>query len=147
MKHQLKSLGMELKVDYDSSDFQVIGNFTELSQILMNLLSNARDAVRDSELKIISMGFKDEGEEVHVWVQDTGRGVSSEYAEELFKPFFTTKAHQEGTGLGLYISKIIADRNLARLSFECIKDRHGRMLGTRFSLYLKNKSVNSQKVA
>jgi signal transduction histidine kinase len=147
MKHHLKALGMELKVDYDSNDYQVQGNFTELSQILVNLLSNARDAIRDAEIKVISLGFKGEGAEVHVWVQDTGPGVPQEYAEEVFKPFFTTKAHQEGTGLGLYISKLIAERNRAKLEFECLKDRHGRVLGTRFSLRLKNPSFESKKAA
>jgi len=147
MKHHLKALGMELKVDYDSVDYKVCGNFTELSQILVNLLGNARDAIRDSEIKVISLGFKAEDTDVHVWVQDTGPGVPQEYEHELFKPFFTTKAHQDGTGLGLYISKLIADRNQARLRFECLKDRHGRVLGTRFSLHLKNQAATNKQAA
>lgn len=147
MKHQLKVLGVELKVDYDSKDYQVKGNFTELSQIMMNLLSNARDALRDSEIKLISIGFKGDENGVHVWVQDSGRGVPDEYASDLFKPFFTTKSDQEGTGLGLYISKIIADRNQAVLNFECLKDRHNRVLGTRFSLRLKLKADTTKLAA
>ena len=145
MKHHLKSYGIELKVDRDGEDCRVRGNFTELSQVVVNLLSNARDAVRDGEIKLISIGYKSEGGEVILWVQDSGRGVPETYATEIFKPFFTTKAHQEGTGLGLYISKIIAERNKAELGFEVIKDRSGRILGTRFTLKLREKAF--EKVA
>jgi signal transduction histidine kinase len=141
MKHHLKTFGIELKVDYDSDDCRVQGNFTELSQVVVNLLTNARDAVRDTEMKTISMGYKSEGGRVTVWVQDSGRGIPEVHASEIFKPFFTTKAHQEGTGLGLYICKLIADRNSADLAFDLIKDRAGRVLGTRFLLVLRAKGA------
>jgi len=141
MKHHLKSFGIELKVDCPAEDCRVTGNFTEISQVVVNLLSNARDAVRDAELKVISLGYKSEGGLVSVWVQDSGRGIPETYAAEVFKPFFTTKAHQEGTGLGLYISKMIADRNQASLSFETLKDRSGRVVGTRFMLVLREKAI------
>jgi signal transduction histidine kinase len=141
MKHHLKSFGIELKVDCDTEDCRVAGNFTELSQVVVNLLSNARDAVRDSEIKLISMGYKSEGGKVRVWVQDSGHGIPDTYAEEIFKPFFTTKAHQEGTGMGLYISRLIAERNKAELRFETLRDRAGRVLGTRFSLLLNERAV------
>jgi signal transduction histidine kinase len=139
MKHHLKSFGIDFSVDYDAADCRVHGNFTELSQVVVNLLSNARDAVRDAEIKQISLGFKTEGGRVSVWVQDSGRGIPDALAEEIFKPFFTTKAHQEGTGLGLYISRLIAERNQGELSFETLRDRSGRVLGTRFSLVLREK--------
>ncbi|MEO5668220.1 MAG: HAMP domain-containing sensor histidine kinase [Bdellovibrionota bacterium] len=145
MKHHLKSFGIELKVDCDADDCRARGNFTEISQVVVNLLSNARDAVREAEMKVISLGYKSEGGNVTVWVQDSGRGIPDDYAEEVFKPFFTTKAHQEGTGLGLYISKLIAERNKAELAFETLKDRSGRVLGTRFTLTLREKAF--QKIA
>jgi len=135
-KHHLRSSGIEVEVDFFPGEIFIKGNFTELSQVLVNLLSNARDAVKMSERKIVSIGFGVQGQSVCVWVQDSGEGIAKEIQAEVFKPFFTTKANEEGTGLGLYISQMIAERNSAVLEHESLQDRSGRSLGTRFTIKL-----------
>ena len=142
-KHHLRSAGIVVETDFYPEDVFVNGNFTELSQVLVNLLSNARDAVKNSERKVVSLGFGIQNDNVFVWVQDSGEGISDSIKEEVFKPFFTTKANEEGTGLGLYISQMIAERNQAELQHESLKDRGGRGLGTRFTLVLPLKHASS----
>ncbi len=143
-KHHLRSVGIQVECDFYPSELFVLGNFTELSQVLVNLLSNARDAVKSTERKIVSLGFGLENKMVCIWVQDTGEGISDQIKEEVFKPFFTTKSNEEGTGLGLYISQMIAERNKAELNHESLKDRSGRVLGTRFTLRLALSHASTQ---
>jgi signal transduction histidine kinase len=133
-KHHIKSQGIELKIDIPSTDLQVRGNFVELGQVLVNLLTNAKDACRRSDRKKISVGFAERNNQVVLWVEDTGTGIRDEIAKEIFKPFFTTKEVNKGTGMGLYISRIIARRHRAELLFENVKDPSGRILGSRFEL-------------
>jgi two-component system NtrC family sensor kinase len=133
-KHHIKSQGIELKVDIPSADLSVRGNFVELGQVLVNLLTNAKDACRRSERKKISVGFGERDNQIVLWVEDTGSGIREEIAKEVFKPFFTTKEVNKGTGMGLYISRIIARRHRADLNFQNVKDSSGRTLGTRFEL-------------
>ena len=77
----------------------IMGDVTSLSQALMNLCTNARDAMPDGG-KLIIRG-KQEGKQVLVTVSDTGRGMNREAVEKCFDPFFTTKPIGKGTGLGL----------------------------------------------
>lgn len=133
-KHHIKSQGIDLKIDLPSSDQMVRGNFVELGQVLVNLLTNAKDACRRSDRKKISVGFGERNNQVVLWVEDTGTGIRDEIAKEIFKPFFTTKEVNKGTGMGLYISRIIARRHRAELHFENVKDSSGRILGSRFEL-------------
>lgn len=141
-KHHLRSQGIEVVTSFANIDVSVNGNFTELSQIIVNLLTNARDAVKHSEEKKITLGFLLENEQVKIWVEDTGPGVDSSIEGDIFKPFFTTKASEEGTGLGLYISQMIAQRNKAALSYVSLNDSSEQKSGTRFTLVMKVLTVD-----
>jgi signal transduction histidine kinase/CheY-like chemotaxis protein len=83
----------------------VVGDPIRLEQVLVNLLSNALDALRSVKppRRLIVDSFVDGGR-VSVTVTDNGPGVSAEILERLFRPFATTKGRR-GTGLGLYISR------------------------------------------
>jgi two-component system sensor kinase FixL len=89
----------------------VRGDRTRLSQVFLNLLTNARHAVEASPVRRLSVRSRREpGAELPVVVEvaDTGVGFSDEVARRLFQPFFTTK--ESGHGLGLSISRsIVAD--------------------------------------
>ncbi|PYP73741.1 MAG: hypothetical protein DMD41_04530 [Gemmatimonadetes bacterium] len=76
-----------------------------LEQVMVNLLSNALDALRTVRPpRVLTVDSWLEVERVHVAVQDNGPGIAPEIAERLFRPFATTKGRR-GTGLGLYISR------------------------------------------
>ena len=93
---------------------QVVGDATQIQQVLMNLCVNARDAMPDGgtlTLEAETITFSEAeaqrkidaepGEYVQVRVQDTGTGMPDEVADKIFEPFFSTKEEGEGTGLGL----------------------------------------------
>jgi predicted ATPase/signal transduction histidine kinase len=94
---------------------QVMGDRVQLQQVLINLMINSIDAMRDvdgaRELAIKSQ--RTENEQLQVSVSDTGVGLPSQQADQIFNPFFTTKPH--GTGMGLRISRSIIESHGGRL--------------------------------
>jgi C4-dicarboxylate-specific signal transduction histidine kinase len=93
----------------------VVGDRVQLQQVLMNLMVNGIDAMRDvdgtRELAVKSEQV--ENEQVVVSVSDTGPGLPPQQAEQIFDAFFTTKPH--GTGMGLRISRTIVESHGGRL--------------------------------
>src|ERR1700730_15984286 len=94
---------------------QIIGDRVQLQQVMMNLMINGIDAMKDvdgmRELAIKSQ--RAEHEEILVSVTDSGVGLPSQQAEQIFKAFFTTKPH--GTGMGRRISRSIIESRAGRL--------------------------------
>jgi PAS domain S-box-containing protein len=103
---------------------------TELSQVILNLLSNARDAVKALEERWIRVEVLDQGDFVEIMVTDSGRGIPEAVRPRLMQPFFTTKDVGQGTGLGLSISKGLVEAHAGRLLY----DETSR--NTRFLLFL-----------
>lgn len=109
----------------------------EFKQVLLNLIQNARDAVEDSrtepsEEKLITIGVEELETSVKIFVCDNGDGIPEDVAERIFEPYFTTKEEGRGTGVGLYMSKIIIEQNMkGMLYFENLNP------GTRFVIELK----------
>lgn len=107
---RLEANGTKLIVDMDTTDLIVSCRVTELSQVLLNLLNNSHDAIADSKSeKWIRIEAKKVGGKVEISITDSGHGISKEQAEDIFKPFYTTKETEKGTGLGLSISKRIIE--------------------------------------
>jgi two-component system, cell cycle sensor histidine kinase and response regulator CckA len=79
----------------------VCGDTTQIYQVLMNLVVNARDAMPDGGKLSISAKNAREGNYIVITVTDTGIGMSKDVRERIFEPFFTTKEIDKGTGLGL----------------------------------------------
>jgi CheY-like chemotaxis protein len=89
----------------------VLGDETQLLEILQNLLKNARDAVSrggDVELRAEIVGEAEGTPRLDVCVSDSGTGIDPENVEAIFEPFMTTKPVGKGTGLGLSTSRAIA---------------------------------------
>jgi signal transduction histidine kinase len=89
----------------------------EIRQIISNLVGNAIDALQSSEKPEITIAVRENFREVELFVGDNGCGVPPEIAEKIFMPFFTTK-RDVGTGLGLYISRELAQKNGGALGLE-----------------------------
>jgi len=94
---------------------QVMGDRVQLQQVMMNLISNSIDAMKDldgsRELAIKSQ--RAENQQLMVSVSDTGMGLPPQQADQIFNAFFTTKFH--GTGMGLSISRSIVESHSGRL--------------------------------
>jgi signal transduction histidine kinase len=92
-----------------------MGDRVQLQQVLMNLMINGIDAMKDVDgaRELIIKSERGEDEQVLVSVSDTGVGLPAEQAEQIFHAFFTTKPH--GTGMGLRISRSIIESHGGRL--------------------------------
>jgi NO-binding membrane sensor protein with MHYT domain len=110
MRHSI-SVRAELAADLP----QVMGDRVQLQQVMMNLITNSIDAMKDvdgtRELAIRSQ--RAEHEQLMVCVSDTGVGLPLQPADQIFRAFFTTKPH--GTGMGLSISRSIVESHSGRL--------------------------------
>jgi PAS domain S-box-containing protein len=94
---------------------QIMGDRVQLQQVTMNLIINSIDALKnlDGTREIAIMSQRAENKQLQVSVRDTGIGLPSEQADQIFNAFFTTKDH--GTGMGLRISRSIIESHGGRL--------------------------------
>lgn len=93
-----------------------MGREGQLSQVILNLLSNAIDAVKTCEDKWIQVKFEESDKAFDIFVSDSGPGVAKEIRDKIMEPFFTTKDVNQGTGLGLSISKSIMSSHQGELN-------------------------------
>ena len=86
----------------------------QAEQVILNLLNNAMDAMRDNDIRALSIETSNDGDEgASLTVTDNGCGFQPEIAEKMFEAFYTTK--DDGTGLGLSISRSIIEAHGGRL--------------------------------
>ncbi len=90
----------------------------QISQVLLNLLNNAYEAVCTSEKRWVRIAAREAGPLIEISVQDSGPGIPPELRAKIFEPFFSTKSNQEGIGMGLSISKRIVESHGGTLSLE-----------------------------
>lgn len=107
VNHQVVGSSMELELTLDPQSPWIVGDPTRLEQVFVNLFSNALDAMRTHPgMRRLSVRTVVRDGQVGVSVVDSGTGVPPEIAEQVFRPFISTKG-KSGTGLGLYISRQI----------------------------------------
>lgn len=119
----LTSHRMDLdQISYEVSDFDqsitINTQFVLLSQVIVNLILNAADAIANLDQRWIKVDIVDDAKNVSIRVIDSGKGLDSKIASEIFKPFYTTKELEKGTGLGLSLSKEIAEKHNGTLDYE-----------------------------
>ena len=110
MRHNV-SIRTELATDLP----QIFGDGVQLQQVVMNLIVNGIEAMKDVDgrRELFVKSERTENEQVFVSVSDTGIGLAPQVVEQIFEPFFTTKPH--GTGMGLHISRSIIESHGGRL--------------------------------
>jgi signal transduction histidine kinase len=98
--------------------YEVEGYESEFKQVLINIVNNAREAIaeqaesRDMREKWIHIHVLRTEKELIITVQDNGGGIPEAILQDIFEPYHSTKYAQQGTGLGLYMSKLIIERNM-----------------------------------
>ncbi|TNM61466.1 sensor histidine kinase [Aliirhizobium smilacinae] len=107
---RLKAADAELHITVEPGLVRVMAGAVRLQQVLVNIVTNAADAVEGLEDRRIDVSASGAGEKVMIIVRDRGPGVPAAIRERIFDPFFTTKGVGKGLGLGLSISyNIIKD--------------------------------------
>jgi two-component system sensor kinase FixL len=116
--------GVHLSLDVDEHLPPVRGDKVQLQQVMLNLIVNAFDAVRDVDpldRVVTAFAGRDRDGMIRVAVRDRGHGMSADRLERIFKPFVTSKA--QGLGLGLSISRSIVEMHRGRLWAEKNSDQ------------------------
>ena len=110
--NQYKQTGIEVVEAYEENLPEIRGNFANLGQVCLNIISNAILAVDSRQGKIIITTHYDKARGMVILdCEDNGPGIPKEVMNDIFKPFFTTKEAGKGTGQGLYISHEIVRRH------------------------------------
>jgi signal transduction histidine kinase len=138
VSNQLTMGGHEVKLHL-SPDLPEIDALTgQLEDVWLNLLINARDALRETKsgMIVIRSGLSKDAKAVEVTVSDNGSGIAEENLKHVFDPDFTTKPRGVGTGLGLYICRQIVGQHKGQIT---ITSQEGK--GTRVSVLLPIKAV------
>jgi PAS domain S-box-containing protein len=114
MRGELQQAGITLQTRFPPAAALVKGDRVQLQQVVMNLVLNAREAMREQgEGGAIHVALSEGGGEVALVVEDTGPGVAAGISDRIFEPLFTTK--EGGLGLGLSICRSIIDAHGGRL--------------------------------
>jgi len=129
------SIDIELKIDANSEYY---GLEDELQQVLIILLNNAKDALIEKKIANpkITIAVQKFEELYSIVICDNAGGIKEELVDKIFEPYFTTKHKTQGTGLGLYISKLIIEDNM----FGTINLRNS-VKGACFIIELPNKKL------
>jgi PAS domain S-box-containing protein len=106
LQRQLETQGIKLTTSLPATPVRVAGSPMQLEQVLLNLLSNASDAIEEKRngAGAIQIQLSTNDKDAVIQVADNGGGISSESLDQIFDPFFTTKPVGKGSGLGLAIS-------------------------------------------
>ena len=124
----------------DGPDVLVMANPQEMKQVILNLLVNALDSI--DEAGEVELTVKRDGDEARLVLTDNGCGMNEEVLQNLFEPFFTSRASKKGTGLGLSIAhRIITDHD-GRIEVKS----NGPGCGAMFSVILPVASITSQSL-
>ena len=112
---QLRLHNIEVKKELGIDLPMILGDKNHMEQVVLNLITNARDAIEERRKKgainkkggiieIMTRRSDQDEKLVEIVIKDTGTGIASEIRDKIFDPFFTTKEIGKGTGLGLSIS-------------------------------------------
>jgi PAS domain S-box-containing protein len=118
---RFKGHSVHLSIGEIPDDLAIECKPIQISQVLLNLLNNAFDAVSTLEERWVRVEIIDRDSRILIKVTDSGQGIQSEVANRLFQPFFTTKEAGKGTGLGLSISRGIVEDHAGTLSVDATK--------------------------
>ncbi|MDY6910170.1 MAG: ATP-binding protein [Thermodesulfobacteriota bacterium] len=115
LKHKMELQKIVLETDFQPELPSVSGDLNQIQQTIMNLVFNAMEAMPGGGRLTLRTRFDPEEHRVSVEVRDTGHGIPEELKSRIFEPFFSTKSHDKGVGLGLAVV------------YGIIKEHHGEI--------------------
>jgi len=113
IESSLKHNNIDLQIVIEDES-KVVGYPREFAQAILNILSNAKDVLleRNVENPYIRLTLQKGSKYALIKIEDNAGGIKDEIIERIFEPYFTTKHAKQGTGIGLYMSKIIIEENM-----------------------------------
>ncbi len=114
IKPSLTNSNITYEQNSEDDGLTIHGYGNEFSQVIINLLNNARDVLieRKIEHPVIAVHVYKKSNIVYIDVSDNAGGIDTESLDRIFEPYFTTKEEGKGTGVGLYMSKSIIDSHM-----------------------------------
>lgn len=119
---KLNSANIKLNIK-NSFDVKILGRPSQISQVLLNLINNAIDSIKNLEERWINITADIDGTLLRIRVTDSGPGISNEDVNRIFMPFYTTKSIGQGTGLGLSISRSLIEQHDGNLFYNKNSER------------------------
>jgi PAS domain S-box-containing protein len=114
---QLENHDIKLNINKNENiyDIRVFGYENEFKQVIINIINNAKDAILINNIKKaqINLDIYTKDKKVFIDISDNGGGIPKDVIFRIFEPYFTTKFESQGTGIGLYMSKTIIEKNMS----------------------------------
>ncbi len=136
LSSKFKNQEIEIKIEVE--DIEIYGFENELIQVFINILNNAKDELvkQDNQNRLIYIFAKKEKENISISFQDNAGGIKKELLAHIFENHFTTKEQEDGTGIGLYMSKLIIDKinGEIKASNEMINYNNKTYAGAKFNI-------------
>lgn len=127
----LEKRNVDIKLQFNTNEnIKIFGIKNELSQVILALLSNANDALKNIENPYIKIEISSNNAEVIIVISDNAGGIKKKDLQKIFEPYFSTK--KDGTGIGLYLVKLIVQKSFAGKIFV-----QNQKEGAQFSLYFE----------
>ena len=111
-KPMLEEYNIKMILNIDKT-ITILSYQNEFEQVILNLISNAKDALMSDNIKNPTISIDvSKDESINIKLKDNAKGIKRELISRIFDPYFTTKDDANGTGIGLYMSKIIIEKNM-----------------------------------
>lgn len=119
-----------IEVSIKGGGFLTNGFKGEFKQVILNIINNTKDAFLEKEIELPKLTMVIEKKSVII--EDNAGGIADEVIDRIFEPYFTTKEEGKGTGMGLYVSKMIIEENMGG-----VIEAHNTKEGVRFIISCK----------
>ena len=130
-----------IQIIKEIENIELYGRSNELSQVLINIIKNAKDElikIKNNDRRLIFINMYKKDSKAIIKIKDNAGGINKDIINKIFDAYFTTKEQTDGTGIGLYMSKqIIQEMNgKIEVSNEKYKYEDVEYLGAQFTIYL-----------
>jgi PAS domain S-box-containing protein len=107
-----KKNNIRLVTQYGNNDLLINGSSSQLAQVFLNILNNAKDVLEEKNIedRVVLLQVQQHEEYAVVSISDNAGGISDEVVQRIYDPYFTTKHKSQGTGIGLFMSKRIVEQ-------------------------------------
>lgn len=127
--------GVDVQLELKCPEDRILGNETQLSQMLLNMILNSYHALEDKGGTLEVLTERSESDLI-LTIKDNGYGISKENLEHIFEPFFTTKEAGKGTGLGMAIVAQVVEDHHGKITVESV-EREGTVMMVKFPILNK----------